>query len=104
MGDLGDYFRENKEYFKKQREKRYKRNMQFLLKVTGYERREITPYQHRFSTPELGEFCDLYPTNQRYHNLVTGEKGTYKTAQGYLRIQAKRTREYLANQANAQNR
>lgn len=91
MGDVGEYFRENKEFFKAKRERRYKRNVQFVLNVKDFERKEVTPYQHRFSHPEVGEFCDLYPTNQRYHNIITGERGTYKTAQGYLKIQLEKT-------------
>lgn len=93
MGDMGDDFRAMREHRKAREAERYKRNIPYLKSVTGYVLTEITPYQFRFFAEGIGDFMDLYPTNQRYHNLITGERGRYKTAQGFLDLTAKALKE-----------
>lgn len=83
MGDMG-WTAEEKAAIKARKAARFQKNNAFLDKVTGFVRTELTPYQIRISHPDVGDFVDLYPTNQRYHILKTGKRGRYKTAQGFL--------------------
>lgn len=94
MGDMA-LSPEEREAIKKTRRDRYQRNLTFLAKITGYVVTEITPYQFRYFGEGVGNFCDLYPTNQRYHNLITGERGRYKTAQGFLDLQYQKTLDVI---------
>lgn len=103
MGDMAEGFRAMREYSRQKRDERYKRNMSYINKVTGYVLTEITPYQFRFFGEGVGNFCDLYPTNQRYHNLITGERGRYKTAQGFLDTQYNKAKELKDAQTTDSN-
>lgn len=93
MGDMAEDFRAMKAWRKEREAKRYARNLPYLRSVKGYVLTELTPYQFRYFGEGVGYFCDLYPTNQRYHNLITGERGHYKTAQGFLDLQYKKAKE-----------
>ena len=97
---MGDMARtpEEKERIRKARDERYGRNLAWLKKVKGYEVKEVTPYQFRFLAEGVS-FMDLYPTNQRYHNLITGERGRYKTAQGFLDLVYKKLSGETSNEA-----
>lgn len=99
MGDMAPTA-EEKEAMKQRRDERYQRNVAWLDKVVGYVVIKKTPYQFRFFGEGVGEFLDMYPTNQRYHNLITGERGRYKTAQGFIDLQYKKTKELKENASN----
>lgn len=87
-----------KEHKREMSAKRRTTNKDYIDKVTGFTKRELTPYQIRFAAEGLPEFIDLYPTNQRYHNIITNERGHYKSAQRFLELQLERTLEYKASQ------
>lgn len=93
MGDMAPT-PEEKEARKQARRDRYERNAKWLDKVQGYVITKITPYQYRFFGEGVGNFVDMYPTNQRYHNLITGERGRYKTAQGFADLQFQKAKEF----------
>lgn len=99
MGDLGESFRAIREHNREQAAKRRDKNIKYIEQVAGFERKEMTPYQHRFYHDSVGAFIDLYPTNSRYHNLVTGERGRYKTAQRFLELQLDRTIQFKQKSA-----
>ena len=42
------------------------------LAKQGYEVRMITEFQYR-----INGALDVYPTNNKWHNIKTGERGTY---------------------------
>jgi hypothetical protein len=95
MGEMAEDFRLQDEYYKKRRADRYKKNLIYIKQIKGYVITEVTPYQFRFYAESIGDFCDLYPTNQRFHNLITNQRGHYKTAQGFLDMQVKKAKEKL---------
>ena len=65
------------------------------MKVTGFVITELTPYQYRIFGTGIGDFMDIYPTNQRYHNIITQERGYYKTIQAFLNLQLDRTSQFI---------
>ena len=95
MGDMGDVWEGHKEYVRANKADRRENNLKYILKVVGFTRKELTPYQYRFSHDSVGAFMDIYPTHARYHNIITGERGRYKTVQRFLELQLGRTSEYL---------
>ena len=92
MGDMAPT-PEEKQAKKDARDARYERNLKYLQAVTGYVITEITPYQFRIFGEGVGDFIDIYPTNQRYHNLLTQDRGRYKTVQGFVDVQYKKALE-----------
>lgn len=96
--DDWDGFKEHKRAVNQQRRDR---NTKYIERVTGFSKTAKTPYQFRFSHDSVGDFIDLYPTNAKYHNLITGERGHYKTAQGFLERQLERTQVYLSQRTEA---
>ena len=98
MGDMAEDFRAMREHGRQVRANRREKNLRWIEKVTGFKYRQLTPYQFRFSADDTPEFIDIYPTNARYHNIVTGERGHYKTIQRFLELQLDRTLEFKANQ------
>lgn len=103
MGDLGESFRAMRDHGRQVRAGRREKNLRWIEKVTGFKYRQLTPYQFRFSADDTPEFIDIYPTNARYHNIVTGERGHYKTIQRFLELQLDRTLEFKANQQGGAN-
>lgn len=99
MGDMAEGYRDMRVWAKQRQQERYQKNLPYIKKVTGFVVTELTPYQFRFFAEGIGDFMDLYPTNQRFHNLITGERGYYKTAQGFLNLELKLTKEHLAAKA-----
>ena len=72
------------------------RNTRFLKAVVGFKIIEQSPYHYRISHETIGVFMNLYPADQSYHNIVTRERGHYKTVQRFLELQLGRSTEYLA--------
>lgn len=97
MGDMGDVWEGHKEYVRSNKANRREHNLKYILKVVGFTRKELTPYQYRFSHDSVGAFMDIYPTHARYHNIITGERGRYKTVQRFLELQLDRTSQFIAN-------
>jgi hypothetical protein len=52
------------------------------LRRKGYKVRMITPYQFR-----INDALDLFPTHQRFHNLRTQKRGSYKNIIKITQIQ-----------------
>ena len=100
MGDIGDSFREVREFHKEGNRIKLEKNTKYLLKVTGFVLTELTPYQYRIFGEGVGNFMDIYPTNQRYHNIITQERGHYKTIQAFLVLQLGRTSQFIKESGN----
>lgn len=78
------------------REEKLAKNLKYLLEVKDFVISEISPVQYRIFGVGVGEFMDIYPTNQRYENIITGERGHYKTIQAFLNLQLDRTSQFIA--------
>lgn len=78
MSELADDFRAMREHRRRQNEKRRDRNVEWIERFRqdnpDSEVEEITPYQFR-----IDGFLDIYPTNQKFHNIETGKRGFYHT-------------------------
>lgn len=97
---MGEAFRGMREYAKENKARRRTQNLKYIMQVKDFSRRELTIYQHRFGHESIGEFIDIYPTHARYHNLITGERGHYKTIQSFLQLQLDRTSQFKLESLN----
>ena len=50
------------------------------LQTKGYRVHQFTPYQFR-----INGFMDVYPVNRKWHNIRTGERGTYQDVFVFVR-------------------
>lgn len=78
MGDEGEYWNDIKSHFKKKKEAREKRvrpiienKLETLSEKYNVERK--TDYQYR-----INGILDIYPQNQRYHDIRKNKRGDYK--------------------------
>src|SRR5882757_2366621 len=85
--ELADDFRALREHNREQAEKRRDRNVKSiddLRWITDPEWpdqyrfwvRELTPYQFR-----IDDVLDIFPTNTKFHNIKTGERGWYRPSE-----------------------
>jgi hypothetical protein len=63
---------EHNEAMKKMRNKRRDKFFETIKEFErlGFEIRRLTPFQYR-----INECLDIYPSNKRYHDLKTGQRG-----------------------------
>lgn len=78
MGDEGDYWRDVNAHFKKKKQERDSRirpiienKLEKLSKKYSVEKK--TEYQYR-----INEVLDIYPQNQRYHDIKKNKRGDYQ--------------------------
>ena len=66
------------------------KDLEEMLKITGFEYKWYTPYQLRIWTEDWA--IDFYPTNGKYHNLASGKYKNYNTKEDLRKIIEKETR------------
>lgn len=85
--EITEMWREHRHDLQERRADRRERRTQeiFALAADGYHVKPLTPYQFRINGK-----LDLYPTCNRYHNLVTQKRGSYQELKFIVRLELHR--------------
>lgn len=81
MSELTEMWKEERKAYKVRRDKRLSFRSAEInsLSMAGYLVEQKTEHQFR-----INNTLDLYPVNNRYHNIRTGQRGTYKNLRPFL--------------------